>query len=66
MLAVFGYISITYLSSINRRFEKIDDKFDTFINTYRLIDKRVDRLEYTVFGDKKHKDFLDSANSIDQ
>lgn len=53
MLGIFGYISIQYLSSINRRFEIIDQKFDTFISTYHLIDKRVDRLEYKVFGTEK-------------
>lgn len=50
MLAIFGYISVQYLSLINQRFEKIDGKFDTFIESYRLIDKRIDKLEWRVFG----------------
>lgn len=50
VIAVFGWISVTYLSSIDRKFEQIDNKFDTFIQSYHIIDKRVDRLEYKVYG----------------
>ena len=55
MLAIFGFISTAYLSSINQRFEKIDEKFNMFIQTYHLIDKRVDRLERKVFGSKERE-----------
>lgn len=50
MIAIIGFFGVKYLNSIDTRFLSIDNKFDTFISTYHLMDKRVDRLEYKVFG----------------
>ena len=50
MLGIIGFVGIKYLDSIDHKFASIDMKFDNFIETYHLIDKRVDKLEYRVFG----------------
>lgn len=50
LIGIIGWFSISYLSSIDKKFTKIEDKFDNFITSYHLIDKRVDKLEYRVFG----------------
>ena len=52
LITIIGYITLHYLADINKRFEKIDNKFDVFIETYHIIDKRIDRLEYKVFGER--------------
>lgn len=52
MLAVIGYTSIQYLAAIDRKFENIDNKFNKFMESYHFMDKRVDRLEYRVFGEQ--------------
>lgn len=62
MLCIFGWISIQYLSLINIRFENIDKKFDNFLESYHIIDKRVDILEYEVF--KKRK--IITATTVEQ
>ena len=49
-IAVFGFISVSYLGSIDKRFEQIDSKFNTFLDSYHAIEKRVNKLEYRVFG----------------
>lgn len=50
LIAVLGYISIKYLSSIDDKFNNIDSKFSSFIISYHIMDKRIDRLEYKQFG----------------
>lgn len=54
LLGIIGYVSTGYLKSIDGRFESIDAKFNTFIESYHIIDKRVDRLETKVFGEKDY------------
>ncbi len=51
LIGVFGYISITYLSSIDKRFERIDSQFSAFMLSYHAMDKRIDRLEYKIFNE---------------
>lgn len=51
LIAIVGFVTISYLSSIDAHFKKIDDKFDTFIDTYHIVDKRLDRVETRVFGE---------------
>ncbi len=45
LIAVIGWFTIQYLNSIDKKFEKIDIQFASFIESYHLMDKRVDRLE---------------------
>lgn len=52
LIGIVGFFSIRYLSSIDQNFQNINNKFDAFIESYHKMDKRVDRLEYRVFGDK--------------
>lgn len=52
LIGVLGYISIQYLSSISKKFDSIDLKFDSFLISYHMIDKRLDKLEYKVLGEK--------------
>ena len=51
LIAVVGYISIQYLSSISNKFDNIDSKFSSFLESYHTMDKRVDKLEYKVFNE---------------
>lgn len=51
LLTIIGFFAIQYLSAIDKKFEKIETKFDTFIASYYDMDKRVDRLEIKVFDD---------------
>lgn len=57
LIAVIGWISIQYLSAINRKFDNIDYKFETFMQIYHNLDKRVLHLEDKVFpeGDKQRE-----------
>jgi hypothetical protein len=50
LIAIVGYFTIQTLSSIDNKFEKIDNKFNMFLTTYHEMDKRVDRLEYKSAG----------------
>lgn len=52
LIAICGWFTINYLSDISKKFDKIENKFDTFLASYHEIDKRVDKLEYKVFGDE--------------
>lgn len=52
LIAAIGWVTITYLSTITKKFEMIDSKFDVFLETYHTMDKRIDKLEYKVFGEK--------------
>lgn len=52
LIGIIGYVSIAYLSSIDKRFGVVDTKFDSFLVSYHDMDKRVDKLEYKVFGGK--------------
>jgi hypothetical protein len=52
LIAAIGWITINYLSTITKKFEMIDSKFDVFLETYHTMDKRIDKLEYKVFGEK--------------
>lgn len=45
LIAIVGYVSITYLSSIDRKFQNIDNKFDSFIISYHAMDMRITRME---------------------
>jgi hypothetical protein len=49
LIAAIGWVTITYLATITKKFEMIDTKFDSFIATYHTMDKRIDKLEYKVF-----------------
>lgn len=51
LIAFVGWVTISYLSSIDSHFKKVDDKFDIFIETYHVVDKRLDRVETKLFGD---------------
>lgn len=51
LIAICGWFTINYLSSIDSKFDKIETKFDTFVTSYHDMDKRVDKLEYKVFGE---------------
>lgn len=53
LIGVIGWITITYLSTITKKFETIDSKFDSFIESYHVMDKRIDKLEYKVFGTER-------------
>lgn len=50
LIAIVGYVSISYLSSIDRRFENINSKFDSAVISYHLMDKRIEKLEIKVFN----------------
>lgn len=50
LIGFFGWVTVAYLANIDRKFEKIDTKFDSFIDFYHQIDKRVQKLEDRVFG----------------
>jgi len=50
LIGAVGWISIQYLSSIDHKFQNIDDKFGTFLESYHKVDKRLDKLEYKVFN----------------
>lgn len=62
LIAIVGFFTVNYLGDISRKFDKIENKFDTFLQSYHIIDKRVDQLEYKVFGAKKYE----TATTIDQ
>lgn len=49
LIGIVGWITIQYLSSINSKFDNIDAKFSSFLESYHAIDKRVDKLEYRIF-----------------
>lgn len=51
LIAIIGYVTIQFLSSISLKFDRIDVKFDTFLAKYEALDKRVDKLEYKVYDD---------------
>ena len=51
LITILGWISIQHLSSISHKFDNIDSKFNTFIETYHNLDKRVLHLEDKVFPD---------------
>lgn len=50
LIGIVGWVSIQYLSSIDKKFNNIDDKFGSFIESYHSVDKRINKLEYKVFG----------------
>lgn len=50
LIGIVGWITIQYLSSIDHKFNSIDNKFSDFIESYHAVDKRIDKLEYKVFG----------------
>lgn len=61
LLTIIGFFCIKYLSSIDDNFKEmkaqfkdVNNKFDAFISSYNLMDKRVDRLEFQVFGQKNN------------
>lgn len=49
LIAIVGWVTINYLSSIDRHFDKIDEKIDDFLAQYQKMDTRVTKLEYKVF-----------------
>lgn len=55
LIAIVGFFSIKYLDSIDKNFDSIKTKFDTFLESYHVMDKRVDRLEYKVFGNQGNR-----------
>ena len=50
LIAIVGWFTVQTLNSIDRKFEKVDVKFETFLQSYHSIDKRVDILEYRING----------------
>lgn len=53
LIGVIGWISVTYLQSIDSRFQRMDDKFNIFMENQHLIDKRMVRVEDRVFDGNK-------------
>lgn len=51
LIAIVGYFTIQTLGSIDKKFEKVDIKFDMFLESYHEIDKRVDRIEWKMNGE---------------
>lgn len=50
LIAIVGWFTVQTLNSIDSKFEKVDVKFETFLQSYHSIDKRVDILEYRING----------------
>lgn len=55
LIGIVGYMTVSLLGEINKKFEKIDVKFDVLIETQNSMDKRVDRLEYRIDSLNKKK-----------
>lgn len=55
LITILGTISILYLKTISIKFDRIDSKFDTVLESYHTLDKRVDILEYKFFNQNNHK-----------
>lgn len=53
LIGIVGYFTIQTLTSIDKKFEKIDLKFDSFLESYHDMDKRIDHLEYEWKNGKK-------------
>jgi len=54
MIVLFGWIGSTYLNSLDKKFEKMDSKFDVFLEKITSADKRLDKLEYVIFEAKNY------------
>lgn len=50
LILILGWMIQSFYNGMDRRFEKWDTKMDSFILENHLIDRRVDKLEYKVFG----------------
>lgn len=62
LIAVCGWFTIQYLSDISKKFDKIDNKFDFFLESYNKMDKRVDRLEFRA----DNLEYLVSTNPLNK
>lgn len=54
LIGTIGTITVMYLSFISSNFERMNVKFDSFLDKFSVMDKRVDRLEYRVYDDKNN------------
>lgn len=55
MIVIFGWIGSAYLNNLDKHFERMDNKFDTFMEKVAKADKRLDKLEYVVFDAKDYQ-----------
>lgn len=50
LILLLGWMLQTFYVSMDRRFERWDTRMDSFIEQNHLLDRRVDKVEYKVFG----------------
>lgn len=51
LIGIVGWFIVYYLGNIDKRFAGVDSKLETFVKTYHVVDKRLDRLEVRNFGE---------------
>lgn len=51
LIAIIGTMIVVNLGEINKKFDSLNNRFDSFLVAQSSIDKRVLRLEYKIYGD---------------